>query len=164
MNEASLPLRAVALMFSAIVAPYVTTFIVSIPSAGGRAVDVGWILLLLPFSLFGVLFGFIGALLFLAPAFAFTRRLTPSEWAFPLAGVAAAIAHTVSGWALITWLGDAMPGPVILLGGYLLIGLAVDGAFPGLPLVLTAACIGGLASGWTYGQILALGRSWLDDG
>jgi len=99
--------------------------------------------------------GFVGALLFLAPAFALARRTSSGPPGYVLLGGLAGAAHAAAGfvfaWVARGW-EDVIPWPAIrLLGGF---------AFSfasSLPLTtICAATVAGAVSGFLYGRLIRL--------
>jgi hypothetical protein len=111
----------------------------------------------------GVLFGFLGALIFLLPSFSIVRLCGNSPTGYAFAGLLAGMAHTAMGFGLndFTHLAIArsygeITAYVGLVGGFMLT------VFPfSAKVILIAAPLAGLATGVFAGRYLTLDRAIL---
>jgi hypothetical protein len=147
MAQISTRRRVAGLVAAALTAPPLTTFlflVVGSPDWAGS----GLLLLALPLSL---IFGVLGALIFLAPAMLAAESMFGNRAAFLVAGAAAGAAHSGAGG--LSALAGAPFSAVEWVGGFLLASLAASEpmAFPWL---LLSAMLGGCAAGRVYWGIV----------
>ena len=103
------------------------------------------------------IFGYLGAALFLWPAFSVASMVRTGSWDYPVAGAFAGIAHTFAARLAVPH-SDSDPGFLMWLGGFQLASFLGAGPFEIFRLMLPA-CLGGLAAGWIYDR--AIGRDVL---
>jgi hypothetical protein len=137
------------LVAAALAAPPLTTFIFFLVGALEWA-GSGILVLALPLS---ILFGFSGALLFLAPALFAADHLSPRRSTYVIAGAAAGAAHSaVAGLSALAAAGSQFSA-LEWLGGFMLAYFAMSETTGILPL-FPSAIIGGAGAGWVYGRIV----------
>jgi hypothetical protein len=102
-------------------------------------------------ALMALLFGFLGALAFLAPALLAAERVGEPPWSFVAAGFFAGLAHTAVGAALAD--PETQTTTLQALAGFLLTDLEA-GDPASLLALYGAAAIGGIVAGWVYSVVL----------
>jgi hypothetical protein len=141
----------VGLAAAAVIACYVTTVLFSLfshsmdPSPNGGWLDV-FMSVVATWGPLSVVYGFIGACLFLYPAFCLARRTGRAAPIYALAGASAGIVHTVVGTLASPVPNPDWAGVFLLVGGFWLIPEFGVGTI----LVSTASAIAGAMAGAAY--------------